>query len=543
MDIRTLALQNAVQHGGQASVSAVLGRVLAAHPELRADLAAARAQVEAVVAEVNTLPAETQREQAGTLPERQTREGLPPLPEAIEGKVVTRFAPAPTGAIHLLHALRAIFISSLYAEQYHGSFLLRFEDTDPRKVVKEFYGMIREDIQSLGVKVAKEDLESAHMDLYYQATEQLLQGGQAYVCSCTAQAFQAKKKAKEDCPCRYQATDRNVLGWKGMLSGRYREGEMVVRFRTSMQDPNPAMRDPAILRIVDAPHPLTGDRYRVWPLYNLANVVMDSRSGVTHVFRGKEHEHNTAIQEKLYRALGLQPPVTVNFGMLYLPGEKMHKRDIRTGMAEGRYQGWDDINLPTIRAFLRRGFQAEAIRQFSLSCGLSKTDIRIDLANLEALNRRLIDPRAGRYMVVPDPVAIDVSLILQLTGLGKAVQGKAHPDREELREIPVSGTLLVSREDFTRFRGKPVRLMDLFNVVLDEQPVLDKRQEFDLKTPKIQWVAEKPHVPITILMPGQTVQAVGERALGSVRPGEIVQMIRVGFGRVDRPGVIAFAHK
>ena len=105
-----------------------------------------------------------------------------------------------------------------------------------------------------------------------------------------------------------------------MLEGRYGEGKAVVRLITSMQDPNPALRDPPLLRIVETAHPLKGTQYRMWPLYNFANVVMDEFCKVTHVFRGKEHEHNTSIQERIYKALGSTPPMVVNFGMIYLPG-------------------------------------------------------------------------------------------------------------------------------------------------------------------------------------------------------------------------------
>ena len=539
------ALQNAVLHSGKADTKAVLGKVLSEQPSLRNDIPTVRNAVEKVVKEINYLLQDEQEkrlQKAGPIPEKVVKEGLPSLKGAVKGKVVTRFAPAPTGPLHILHILRAVFLSYSYAKEYSGRFLLRLEDTDPVTVEKEYYDMIREDLQSLGVKWDKEFVESEYMSLYYKKAEFLLSKGKAYVCFCNAKDFQMLKQRKEDCPCRWNRPDKNVLGWKGMLQGRYPEGAAVVRLFTSMQDPNPAMRDPPLLRISEAKHPLQGSSYRVWPLYNFANAVMDDFCEVTHVFRGKEHEHNTEIQEKISVALGGKPPHVENFGMMYLPGEKLHTRDIKKGIAEGRYTGWDDLRLPTVRAFLRRGFVPEAFRQFSIVCGLSKNDIRIDIGNLEAINRKLVDSKANRFMAVISPREIDISEILKATGLGSKVKMKNHPEQKETREVAVTKKLFVSGEDFKRFEGREVRLLELFNVNLAEKPSLAKSQEFDMKTPKIQWVSQK-NCKVKILMPGKEVEALGEEALGKVKPGEIIQLVRLGFGRVEKPGVIAFAHK
>jgi len=220
----------------------------------------------------------------------------------------------------------------------------------------------------------------------------------------------------------------------------------------------------------------------------------------------------------------------------------MHTRDTKEGIARGEYSGWGDLKLHTVRSFLRRGFVPEAFKEFAIVCGLSKTDIKIDVGNLEAINRKIIDIKANRYMVVTDPVEIDASEILKTTGLGGKVRIKNHPEREEVREVAVTKRLFVSGEDFKRFQGRNVRLIDLFNITLDKTPTLAKSQEFDMKTPKIQWVGEK-NVKISILKPDSVVEGLGEGAIGKLKLGEIIQMLRIGFGRVEKPGVIVFAHK
>jgi len=548
------ALQNAALHGGKADAKAVLGKILSENPELRGRLAEVRDAVEKAVERVNKMPPGEQEKGLGNFEFKKTerKEGLPELRNAKKGKVVTRFAPAPTGPLNILHVLRAAGINFLYARKYGGKFLLRFEDTDPRNIEKAFYQMVREDLEGLEMKPDKEFIQSEYMELYCKKAELLLEKGKAYVCFCDAKDFQLLKQEKKDCPCRWNRPDKNVLGWKGMLSGRYSEGKAVLRLLTSMQDSNPAFRDPPLMRIVEGEHPLQGKKHRVWPLYNFANALMDDFCGVTHVFRGKEHEHNTWIQQRICSALGLKLPGVLNFGMMRLSedgnksgaslGGGMHTRDIKKGIQEGRFAGWDDLKLPTVRAFLRRGFVPQAFREFAAVCGLSKTDISIDLGNLEAINRKIIDPEASRYMFVAEPKGVDVSGILEKTGLGGFVRVKNHPEREETREVSVTGKLWVSGEDFKRFSEREVRLIDLFNVVLGEECRLAKSQEFGMKTPKIQWVSEK-NVPVKILMPGKEVSGLGEEAIKKLKIGEIVQLLRVGFCRVEKPGVLVFGHK
>ncbi|MBN2331439.1 MAG: glutamate--tRNA ligase, partial [Candidatus Aenigmarchaeota archaeon] len=292
------ALQNAVFYGGKADQAAVLGKVLADVPDLRQKVTQVRREIEDAVREVNGMSPDRQRDRLkrlapGMLSRQEKKQHeLPPLPGAVPGKFVTRFAPSPTGPLNLGQLLRAAIIPYLYAKKYEGQFILRIEDTDPSNIEKEFYGMIMEDLLSTGVRWDKLVKESDHMDLFYQHASRIISSGKAYVCTCKAEDFRKLKLEKRECGCR--DSRGGAAGWKRMLEGGYREGEAVVRLKTSMRDLNPTLRDPPLLRISDARHPLCGTRYRVWPLYNFACAVEDHHLGITHVFRGKEHEHNTA---------------------------------------------------------------------------------------------------------------------------------------------------------------------------------------------------------------------------------------------------------
>ncbi len=549
--IRKYALQNAVFYNGKADAGAVLGKVLAENPDLRKNVNNVRKQVEKAVSDVNKLSPEEQRGQLEGIDKKllsrevKKQEGLPPLRDARMGKVVTRFAPCPSGPLNLLHALRAVLLSYAYARQYKGKFYLRFEDTDPRVVEKSYYKMIEEDLAMLEARPDRVFIESRDMKVFYKYAEELIKRGVFYVDFTSAEDFRRLKKEKGESAGRNRPAGENLKIWKDMLRGKYREGECVVRLKTSMKNPNPVFRDPPMLRILEGNHPLVGSKYKVWPLYNFANAVEDHLTGVTHIFRGKEHEHNTWVQERIYRALGWKAPSVTNFGMIYLPGEKMHTRDIKEGIKSGKYSGWDDIKLHTIRSLIRRGFRPEAIKSFSLTCSLSKTDIKLNLGNLEAMNRKIIDPKANRYMVVLNPVTISVKGAPEI----KSVKEQLHPDfpGRGKKTIPVNlNEINISEKDWKAFHGKEIRLKGLGNIRLKLKDGFYTDNRIEQSMQKIQWVSV-PNVQVEILKPDGTEKGIGEPAMAKLKKGDIIQMERIGFGRIDSKTknriVVAFAHK
>ncbi|RLI95876.1 MAG: glutamate--tRNA ligase, partial [Candidatus Aenigmatarchaeota archaeon] len=538
------SLQNAVQHGGKASVGAVMGKMLGEQPELRGKIGTVRHEAENAVRQVNFISATEQKRRLEKLaPVKEEKKGkerpeLPELKDAKMNRVVTRFAPCPSGPLNILQVLRALMLSYLYAEKYNGRFILRFEDTDPSpgKIKKEFYDMIREDMRFLGAKQDDEITESKNMPVFYRYAEKLIEGGHAYVDFTPAEEFRKLKNARKDPEFRSAAPEENMKAWKDMLNGKYRAGEAVLRFKTSMKDPNPAFRDPAIFRIARGDHPLVGNRFCVWPLYNFANSVEDHESGVTHIFRGKEHEHNSYIQNKIYAALGWEPPTVLNFGMIYLPGKKEHTRDIKEKISKGEYTGWDDPRLHTIAALRRRGFRGEAFREVAITAGPSKSDIKFSWDSLETANRRLIDPNANRYMVVFDPVKISLRGYPHKTNF---VREPLHPDfprRGNKRMWVDTSEIMISKDDWKALKGKEFRLKGLANIKLSVRSGNYTGNELKRSMKKIQWVSRKP-VDVELTYPDgdklKIWKGLGETAMNRLKPGEIIQMERIGFAIVE----------
>jgi len=573
--IRRIALLNAVLHDGKAQVQPVLGKLLAEHPHLRAKVKEVTPIIAGVVEEVNRLSPIEQRELIrGILPEAPAKEkvkekvkekGLPPLPKAEKyGRIVTRFSPNPDFVLHLGSA-RAITLSHEYAQMYKGLFYLRFEDTDPRlkKSALQFYDAIREDLTWLGCKWDAEFIQTDRFPTYYEHAERLLREGNAYVCTCQREEFRERIARKEPCPCRSLPPDEHVARWGRMLDGTYREGEAVVRIKTDLHHPNPAVRDWPALRIIDTerhPHPRVGSRYRVWPLYNFANGIDDHLMGVTHIIRGKEHLTNQVRQEYMYRHFSWEYPEAIHYGRLKITGASLSKSKILQGLRKGLYEGWDDPRLATLAALRRRGIVPEAIRLLMIDVGPKAADAVLSWENLYAHNRKVIDPIANRYFFVPNPRKIVVkNLQRNLTA-----QIPLHPDhpergfrRFEIEPKDGEAPFCISSKDAeTLKQGGKVRFMELFNLQIEaikegQIEALFHSQSYQearkLGIPLIHWIPFNTGVASEVVMPDASIaKGVAEEACKELRHGEIVQLERFGFVRVESLGeklTAYFAHR
>jgi glutamyl-tRNA synthetase len=335
--IRKYSLLNAYLHKGKAQPQVVLGKIIGEMPWLRGKAKEILEKVKGVVEEVNKLSVEEQKRileenwpellQVKAKPEKKV---LPPLPNVEKyPKIVTRFSPNPDCVLHIGSA-RAIVLSWKYARMYNGEFYLRFEDTDPRykRPVLEFYDLIREDLLWLGCKWDKEIIQSDRLEIYYEYAEKLLEMGGGYVCTCPPQIFKEKIFACEPCPCRDLPVETQLERWEKMLDGGFGEGEAVVRVKTDLNHPNPAIRDWPALRIIDTkkfPHPRVGDKYRVWPLYNFSCGLDDHLLGITHIIRGKEHLTNEQRQRFLYHYFGWDYPESIHYGRLKITDAVLSK--------------------------------------------------------------------------------------------------------------------------------------------------------------------------------------------------------------------------
>jgi glutamyl-tRNA synthetase len=536
---RKFALQNAVLHGGKADAKAVLGRMLAEDPDLRTKAREAAAYVEQVVAEVNRSSLDTQRAQLELLaPELLERTAvavgpkeLPPLPNTVDGKVVLRLAPYPSGPLHIGNA-RAFVLNDAYAKRYHGRLLLVFDDTigsEDKPLLPEAFDQIKEGLDWAGVEYHDVLYKSDRIPLHYEWAEKLLATGEAYVCECDAETLRKNREAMKACVHRIQDVDETIAMWKAMLAGEYGEGEAVVRLKTDMADPNPAFRDRVLFRVAERAHPRVGDRYRVWPMLEFSWAVDDALLGITHVLRGKDLVMEDQMETRIWDILQVdRRPEFAHFGILRFKDLELSKSGYRKEIAAGRLTGVDDPRTWSLQSLRRRGIRPAALREFVLSFGLSLNDIEVPAETLYAENRRMIDKDANRYFFVPDPVAVEIEGLPPIERV-KAPLHPEFPGRGE-RELPAGPKVHVAKEDFDRFRGKEVRLKDFCNIVLDHRARFLSMENKDI--PKIQWVKHGVNVHL-VLPDGSETRGLGEPLVASLKVDDVVQFERIGFARID----------
>lgn len=542
------ALQNAFKHEGKAQDKAVVSKIFIERPDLRSKAREIAELTKKIVEKVNSMTLEDQlRELREKYPdlleekkrEEETKKTLPPI--KVEGSFVTRFAPNPDGPLHLGNA-RAAVISYEYAKMYKGSFILRFDDTDPKvkRPIREAYDWIKDDLRWLGIKWDKELKASERLELYYSIAKELINKGFAYVDTCDEEKFKEMRDAGKPCPNRLESAEKNLELFDKMLKGEFKEGEAVVRIKTDLSLPDPSQRDWVLLRIIDVkknPHPIAGDKYWIWPTYNFASAVDDHDLSITHIFRGKEHEVNAEKQKWIYNYLGWKYPYVEEFGRLKLEGFMMSKSKIRTVLEKG--VSIDDPRLPTLAGLRRRGILPDTIRETIITVGLKITDATISFDNLAALNRKKLDPVAKRLMFIPKPKEFEIELPEPITA--KIPYNPSKPT--EFREITVNPGDKIYLDTNDAEEGTIVRLMELCNVEVRGDVLWFKSKNIEeakkINAKIIQWVkkAEALTVEVTIPDPNEEkppIKGLGERAISDLKVGDIVQFIRFGFVRIDQ---------
>jgi glutamyl-tRNA synthetase len=549
--VEAAALLNASRHGGKAEAGAVIGRILAEFPEFRKDPSPVASLAQATVRHVNSLSPEQQAKllhdrhpEATTPAPREGRRGLPPLPNASKGRTSLRLPPEPSGYMHIGHAM-AFTINYLYKEEYEGELWLRFEDTNPRKVARRYYDSFRRDITWLGIKWDREKNVSDDMEIIYAKGEKLIRDGKAYACSCDITRVKQLRFEGMACEHRDASVERNLKTWNELLSKKHKEGDYVIRFKGDMQNANLSLRDPNIFRVIDHSHPLTGDRYSLWPTYDVANAIEEELCGVTHVLRSSEFRNE--LQQMMRDTLGLRRLEVIQFSRFNFKGTPVGKRYLRPLVEEKLVSGWDDPRMPTVQGLERRGIVPEAIRNFTLQVGYTKAEHEFDWSLLMSVNRKVLDPKARRFFFVPDPVRLRVS------GAPKRpVTIPFHPD-EQLgeRSFDTDGDFYVPSVDTKSLNpGDTFRLMDLYNVQLTSaggKPTAKfAGDEILAGTRKLQWVLDEKN-PIKVLVPGllfdekgefnreslKEVKGLAEPSISKAAVGEIVQFPRFGFCRHD----------
>ncbi|MBR3948721.1 MAG: glutamine--tRNA ligase/YqeY domain fusion protein [Clostridia bacterium] len=399
------------------------------------------------------------------------------LEKGVYTHVQTRFPPEPNGYLHIGHA-KAIQIDFSTAEKYGGTCNLRLDDTNPSKEDVEYVDAIKEDIEWLGYKWDKVLYASSYFDFIYECAIKLIEMGKAYVCDLTADEIREYRgtltEPGKNSPYRERSIEENLDLFKRMTDGEFPDGARVLRAKIDMAAPNINMRDPVIYRIAHVSHHQTGDKWCVYPMYDFAHPISDTREGVTHSLCSLEFENHRPLYDWFLRELGFETPSRqIEFARLNLNYCLTSKRKCLQLVNEGIVDGWNDPRMVTISGMRRRGYPAEAIRDFINRVGVSKAYSVVDFGLLEACVRDSLGANAPRAMAVLRPLKVIIDNYPE--DLVEELQLPVNQDKPEMgtRVIRFSKEIYVEKEDFMieppkkyfrLFPGNEVRLRGAYFV-------------------------------------------------------------------------------
>ncbi len=368
-------------------------------------------------------------------------------------QVVTRFPPEPNGYLHIGHA-KSICLNFGLARDYQGLCNLRFDDTNPEKESQEYIDAIKEDVAWLGFSWAGEvRYASAYFDQLYEFALELIRNGKAYVCSLTPEEmteYRGTLKAPgRESPYRNRSVAENLALFEKMRAGELREGECVLRAKIDMASPNINLRDPILYRIRFADHHQTGNKWCIYPMYDYTHPISDALEAITHSLCTLEFEDHRPLYDWVLDNISLAcHPRQIEFSRLNVNYTVTSKRKLKRLVDEGFVSGWDDPRMPTIAGMRRRGFTAQALRNFCEAVGVTKSEGVVDVAMLEHAIREDLNERAPRAMCVLDPV----KLVIENFPADKIEQLKVpnHPQKPEMgeRELAWTRELFIDRADF-----------------------------------------------------------------------------------------------
>ena len=375
------------------------------------------------------------------------------LEEGVYSRVQTRFPPEPNGYLHIGHA-KAICIDFGTAEKYGGKCNLRLDDTNPTKEDVEYVDAIKEDIEWLGFKWNNIYYASDYFDFIYECALKLIDKGLAYVDESTADEIREMRgtltEPGKNSPYRDRPIEKSKELFAKMTAGEIDEGKMVLRAKIDMSSSNLNMRDPVIYRVLKAHHHRTGDKWCVYPMYDFAHPLSDAKEGVTHSLCSLEFENHRPLYNWVLEAADIkaEPPRQIEFARMNVNYTLTSKRKCLKLVNDNLVSGWDDPRMATICGMRRRGYPAQAVRNFVDKIGVSKAYSVIDYALLESCVRDYLNENANRAMAVLRPLKVIIDNYPE--DKTEQIEVDINPNKPELGKTSVtfSREIYIEQDDF-----------------------------------------------------------------------------------------------
>lgn len=386
--------------------------------------------------------------------------------ELESGKVATvqtRFPPEPNGYLHIGHA-KSLCLNFGVAKKFGGKCNLFFDDTNPSKEKTEYVDAIKSDIKWLGFEWAEIHYASDYFDIIYSLAEKLILDGKAFVCDLSADEIKNMRgtltEPGKESPYRNRSVDENLKLFREMRDGKFADGEKVLRAKIDMASPNINMRDPVIYRVLHAEHHRTGNKWRIYPMYDFAHPICDSMQKVTHSLCTLEFEDHRPLYNWTIENTGVEhKPRQIEFARLNITNMVMSKRYLKKLVEDNSVDDWSDPRMPTLTGLRNRGVPGDALKKFCDEIGISKSNSEVEVSYLEHFIRDNLNQNAPRAMACVEPL----KLIIDNYNLEEDAEIEVNPNDETLgkRKVAFSNEVYIDKSDFSLnpppkyFRLKP----------------------------------------------------------------------------------------
>ncbi|WCJ26817.1 Glutamate--tRNA ligase cytoplasmic [Euphorbia peplus] len=498
------------------------------------------------------------------------------LPDAEIGKVCLRFAPEPSGYLHIGHA-KAALLNKYFAERYQGELIIRFDDTNPAKESSEFVENLLKDIETLGINYRRVTHTSDYFDELMKKAEEMIGQGKAYIDDTPREQMQKERMDGIESKCRNHSVEENVKLWKEMIVGSERGLQCCLRGKLDMQDPNKSLRDPVYYRCNPVPHHRIGSKYNIYPTYDFACPYVDAIEGITHALRSSEYHDRNAQYHRIQEDLGVRKVHIYEFSRMNMVYTLLSKRNLRWFVENGKVDGWDDARFPTVQGIVRRGLKVEALVQFILEQGASKNQNLMEWDKLWTINKKIVDPVCPRHTAVVE----ENRVLLTLTDGPEKPFVRIIPRHKKYEGAGEKATTYTKRiwleyadaEAIEKEENREITLMDWGNAIVKDivKDELGRVRELigvlnlegSVKTTKLKltWLPEIAElVNVTLvefdylitkkkleegenfldvlnLNTKKEIAAVGDSNMRNLKRGEILQLERKGYFRCDVPFV------
>jgi glutaminyl-tRNA synthetase len=369
-------------------------------------------------------------------------------------RVVTRFPPEPNGYLHIGHA-KSICLNFGLAEQYGGTYHLRFDDTNPSTEDVEYVDSIMEDVRWLGFDWGENlYFASDYFERMYMLAEGLIDKGLAYVDEQSVDDIREQRGTIMEPgvagPYRDRPVEESLAQFRRMRAGEFPDGGAVLRAKIDMGAANMLMRDPLLYRVRHAHHHRSGDTWCIYPMYDYAHCLEDAFEDITHSICTLEFENNRELYDWVIENTAVETrPRQYEFARLNLSYTVTSKRKLLQLVRDGIVSGWNDPRMPTISGLRRRGVTPEALRAFAELIGVAKANSLVDVGKLEFCIRDDLNTRAPRVLCVLDPLPVVIENFPE--DQTEWIEAPLWPEdigHSGTRALPMTRTILIDRSDF-----------------------------------------------------------------------------------------------